>query len=187
MLWSSPLLRRVGLALLVSAVLVLVVLAWSLGSQSMGLLATGIAGFVVLAAASILVLPARLVARDTKGASLGDEQRANAINSVRSTLVQGLVGLAALTGIFVAWQQLQTDRDQARTDRDQLTEQLDLTRQGQVAERFTRALDQLGSTKLEQQLGGIYGLERIAKESKTSRLQVFDSSFVVFGGDSWLS
>jgi uncharacterized protein YjbI with pentapeptide repeats len=73
--------------------------------------------------------------------------------------------LAALAGIFVAWQQLQTDREQSRTDREQLREQLTLTRQGQVAERFTRAVDQLGSAKLEQRLGGIYGLERIAKES----------------------
>jgi uncharacterized protein YjbI with pentapeptide repeats len=174
MRWSSVLCRRVGLALLVSAVILLVVLAWRLGSPNTGLLVAGIAAFLVLTVASILVLPARLVARDTKGASLGNEQRANAINSVRSTLVQGLVGLAALTGIFVAWQQLQTDRDRARTDREQLTKQLELTRQGQVAERFTRALDQLASTKLEQRLGGIYGLERIAKESQTTRLQVFE-------------
>jgi len=154
--------------------LLLVVLAWRLGSPNAGLLAAGIAAFVLLTAASILVFPVRLVARDTKGASLGAEQRATAINSVRSTLVQGLVGLAALTGILVAWQQLQTDRDRARTDREQLTQQLELTRQGQVAERFTRALDQLGSTKLEQRLGGIYGLERIAKDSQTTRLQVFE-------------
>ncbi len=50
----------------------------------MGMLAAGIAGFAVLSGVSILVLPARLVARDTDGASLADEQRADAINSVRS-------------------------------------------------------------------------------------------------------
>jgi uncharacterized protein YjbI with pentapeptide repeats len=88
--------------------------------------------------------------------------------------VQALVGLAALAGIFVAWQQLQTDRDQARTDRGQLTEQLTLTRQGLEAERFTRAVDQLGSDKLEQRLGGIYGLERVAEESTSIRRQVFE-------------
>jgi uncharacterized protein YjbI with pentapeptide repeats len=98
------------------------------------------------------------VTRDTNSAELEDQQRANAVNSARTTLVQGLVGLAALAGIFVAWQQLQTDRGQ-------LTEQLTLTRQGQAADRFTRAIDQLGSDKLEQRLGGIYGLELIAKES----------------------
>jgi uncharacterized protein YjbI with pentapeptide repeats len=101
------------------------------------------------------------VARDTNGAQLDHEQRATAINSARTTLVQGMVGLAALAGIFVAWQQLQTDRNQ-------LTEQLTLTRQGQVADRFTRAVDQLSGSKLEQRLGGIYGLEQIAKESPES-------------------
>jgi hypothetical protein len=44
-------------------------------------------------------------------------------------------------------------------------EELQLTRQGQITERFTRAIDQLGSEKLEIRLGGIYALERIDKES----------------------
>jgi hypothetical protein len=44
-------------------------------------------------------------------------------------------------------------------------EELRLTRQGQITERFTRAIDQLGTEKLEIRLGGIYALERIDKES----------------------
>ena len=177
---SGSLLPRIGLVLLILAIL-LVVLAWWLVSPYAALVAVGIAVFAVLVAVSVLVLPARLVARDTDAASLNSEQRASAINSVRSTLVQGLVGLAALAGIFVAWQQLQTDREQSRTDREQsrtdreqFTDQLALTRQGQVAERFTGAVDQLGSAKLEQRLGGIYALERIAEESASTRLQVFE-------------
>jgi hypothetical protein len=118
------------------------------------------------------VLPARLVAHDTAAAALQPEQRATAVNAARTTLVQGLVGAAALVGILVAWQQLQTDREQSRTDRQQLREQLTLTRQGQVAERFTRAVDQLGSAKLEQRLGGIYGLERTAKDSPDTDIRL---------------
>ena len=50
-------------------------------------------------------------------------------------------------------------------------EELRLTRQGQITERFTRAIDQLGGGEGEKnspeiRLGGIYALERIAKESK---------------------
>jgi hypothetical protein len=157
-----PQLKRLALAL---GLVVLVILIWMFWSPSAGLLAAGIIGFVVLVRICLWVLPARLVARDTAAAELAPEQRASAVNSARTTLVQGLVGLAALAGIFVAWQQLQTDQEATRTDRQQLREQLTLTRQGQVAERFTRAVDQLGSDKLEQRLGGIYGLERIAKES----------------------
>ena len=44
-------------------------------------------------------------------------------------------------------------------------EELRLTRQGQITERFTRAIDQLGNSSREIRLGGIYALERISKES----------------------
>jgi uncharacterized protein YjbI with pentapeptide repeats len=162
MLQPGRLWRPIGLAL---SLVGLVALVWWLVSPRAALLVAIVAPVVVLVAASVLVGPARLVARDTAGAHLLPEQRASAVNSARTTLVQGIVGLAALAGIFVAWQQLQTDREQSRTDREQLREQLTLTRQGQVADRFTRAVDQLGSAKLEQRLGGIYALERIAKES----------------------
>jgi hypothetical protein len=150
-----PQLKRLTLAL---APVGLVILIWVFWSSTAGLLAAAIVGFVVLVGVCLWVLPARLIARDTSAAELKPDQRATAINAARTTLVQGLVGAAALAGIFVAWQQLQTDREQSRTDRQQLREQLTLARQGQVAEGFTRAVDQLGSDKLEQRLGGIYGL-----------------------------
>jgi hypothetical protein len=139
MLQPGRLWRPIGLAL---SLVGLVALVWWLVSPRAALLVAIVAPVVVLVAASVLVGPARLVARDTAGAHLLPEQRASAVNSARTTLVQGIVGLAALAGIFVAWQQLQTDREQSRTDREQLREQLTLTRQGQVADRFTRAVDQ---------------------------------------------
>jgi hypothetical protein len=47
-----------------------------------------------------------------------------------------------------------------------------LTVQGQASERFTRAIDQLGSDRLEVQLGGIYGLEQIAQQTPDNRAAV---------------
>lgn len=41
-----------------------------------------------------------------------------------------------------------------------------LNHQGQITERFTRAVDQLGNTSLDVRLGGIYALERLARESR---------------------
>ena len=41
-----------------------------------------------------------------------------------------------------------------------------IAQEGQITERFTRAIDQLGKRALEIRLGGIYALERISKESK---------------------
>jgi hypothetical protein len=42
---------------------------------------------------------------------------------------------------------------------------LELTEQGQVTERYTKAIEQLGSDKLDVRIGGIYALERVARDS----------------------
>ena len=47
-------------------------------------------------------------------------------------------------------------------------DQLEVTRQGQITDRYTRAVDQLGAggpENLHRRLGGIYALERIAIDS----------------------
>lgn len=52
----------------------------------------------------------------------------------------------------------------------ELTEQwqrrtAELTEEGQVTDRYTKAIEQLGSDKLDVRIGGIYALERIARDS----------------------
>jgi hypothetical protein len=41
-----------------------------------------------------------------------------------------------------------------------------LSRQGQVTDRYTKAIEQLGSDKTDVRIGGIYALERVARDSK---------------------
>jgi uncharacterized protein YjbI with pentapeptide repeats len=55
-----------------------------------------------------------------------------------------------------------------------------LTQQGQITERYTKAIEQLGSDKLDVRLGGIYALERIATDSKRDHPTVVEvlSAFV---------
>lgn len=43
---------------------------------------------------------------------------------------------------------------------------VELTEQGQVTDRYTRAIEQLGSGKLDVRIGAIYALERIAYDSR---------------------
>jgi len=76
------------------------------------------------------------------------------VNQYRTTLIQLLAtfaqilgGGAVAIGIYFAWGNLTTARD------------------GQITERFTRAVDQLGNRKMEIRLGGIYALGRISNES----------------------
>jgi uncharacterized protein YjbI with pentapeptide repeats len=40
-----------------------------------------------------------------------------------------------------------------------------LSRQGQVTDRYTKAIEQLGSKELDVRIGGIYALERVASDS----------------------
>jgi hypothetical protein len=79
------------------------------------------------------------------------------VNEYRRTWAQILGGAALLSGLYFTWRTLQVNRE------------------GQITERFTRAIDQLGATDdegnklFEIRLGGIYALERIARESDEDR------------------
>src|SRR5215204_1348358 len=97
-----------------------------------------------------------------------DPGNAEVPSTAKKDLFQALgltmAGVAGAIGVYFTWRNLsQTRQSTERT--------LWLTEQGQITERFTRAIDQLGETddkgkpKLELRLGGIYALERIAKDS----------------------
>ena len=82
-------------------------------------------------------------------------------NQFRTTLAQILGGGAVAIGIYFAWKNFITAQ-----------ENLKVAQEGQINERFTRAIDQLGAIdqlanpSLEIRLGGIYSLEGIANESE---------------------
>jgi len=84
-----------------------------------------------------------------------ENARLNAVTTTRAALLAGLVGLGAL-GTF--WLNSRVYRITART--------FELTEQGQLTDRYTKAIAQLGDDKLDIRLGGIYALERIAVDSK---------------------
>jgi hypothetical protein len=83
-----------------------------------------------------------------------DDARLQAVSSFRTAIVAGLAGLAALGSLAMA----------SRTYR--------LTQQGQLTDRYTKAIEQLGSDKPDVRLGGIYALERIAKDSAYDRATI---------------
>jgi uncharacterized protein YjbI with pentapeptide repeats len=61
-----------------------------------------------------------------------------------------------------------------RQNRESAERTHDLDRAGQLTERFTRAVDQLGNAQLDVRLGGIYALERIARDSPEDHPQVVE-------------
>lgn len=61
--------------------------------------------------------------------------------------------------------QLELARDQFADIQARSGEQVELQRRGQITERFTKAIAQLGDGKLDIRVGGIYALEQIARDS----------------------
>jgi Pentapeptide repeats (8 copies) len=54
-------------------------------------------------------------------------------------------------------------------------EQARVAEQGHITDRFTKAIEQLGSDKLEVRLGGIYALERIARDSRRDHWPIMET------------
>jgi hypothetical protein len=86
--------------------------------------------------------------------------RAKAESDLRGHLLQALAGLVLAVGAFY------TGRTFAQNRKEQ-DRNYALAREGQHTERFTRAVSQLADEKLDIRLGGIYALERIARDSET--------------------
>ncbi|AKB51706.1 hypothetical protein MSBRW_2453 [Methanosarcina barkeri str. Wiesmoor] len=83
-------------------------------------------------------------------------------NQYRVTLTQAFGGIAILYGVYLSWKRINIAEDNLKATQ----KSLEIAKQEQITERFTRAVDQLGRTELEIRLGGIYALEKIASESE---------------------
>jgi len=77
-------------------------------------------------------------------------------------------------GLFAAGALLFTGRNYGLSRRtlDVSQRTLAMAEQGQVTDRYTRAIEQLGSDKLDVRIGGIYALERIARDSAADRATI---------------
>ena len=78
-------------------------------------------------------------------------------NEYRKTLAQIIGGFGLLFGLYLTWRKIVA------------------TEEGQITERFSRAIEQLGSEKQEVRLGGIYSLERIARDSNRDHWTIMET------------
>jgi hypothetical protein len=120
---------------------------WAAWPRGIRWLAGIAAAVLALAVAWALFVPLAdwLAHHDTGSAA--DSLHETALDNARGrllTLGAGLVAAAAL--LFTARNFL-------------------LSREGQVTDRYTKAIEQLGSDKLDVRIGGIYALERVARDS----------------------
>src|ERR671916_2810507 len=98
-----------------------------------------------------------------------DKERPALVNEYRRTWAQIIGGFGLLLGLYFTWRRIEISQQELEATRDQ-----------QVTERFTRAIDQLGETddkgnkRMEIRLGGIYALERIARDSEKDHWPIME-------------
>jgi Pentapeptide repeats (8 copies) len=127
---------------------------WSSRKEALGYAAGVVVVLVVVAGLSVFVVA---VAPEWL-ASIVEVQDTNAeeVGRVRTALLAFLAGTVAVIGAFYT----------ARS--------YELSKRGQITDRFTRAIEQLGSDKPEIRVGAIYALERIALDSKADHFRVME-------------
>jgi uncharacterized protein YjbI with pentapeptide repeats len=175
--------RRRWIAALVCLNVVLVVLIWLKYSGRIDVSFARIVAHplplpeALLIVALVVVLSLWLLPKWQAARSQGltVENRFDRENEARKTLAQIIGGVFVLAGLYSS---LQTFNVQLHTF-DLQSHTFDLQREGQITDRFTKAIDQLGAVQsggvldkdgkpkinLEVRLGGIYALERIAHDS----------------------
>jgi hypothetical protein len=115
------------------------------------LLTSALALLVVLAPKQLVLIDLGSRANQLSTADLG-----KLISDTRTTMLQAIAGLAVLLGAVFTYRQLS------------------VTREGQITERFTRAVEQLGNDKTDVRVGALYALERIAFDSARDSQAITD-------------
>ena len=108
--------------------------------------------------------------------TLNEKERIELENDTRRTWAQILGGIMLALTVYFTWRRVQAVEQNVRA----AEKNLEIAREGQITERFTRAIEQLGATdnegnpKMEIRLGGIYALERIARDSQADHWTVME-------------
>ena len=121
--------------------------------RAVAMVAARLAGLVTLGG-MVLLAPRWMVSNDSVISTLSAEPYARAVSDARTAVLQVVGGLLLAAGAVATWRQVR------------------ISREGQITERFTRAVDQFDSDKRDVRLGGIYGLERVAHDSQPDRATI---------------
>lgn len=92
-----------------------------------------------------------------------EKERLKLEDDTRKTVAQIVGGVVLLGSILFTYNTFRLQQ-----------ESFSLAQEGQFTDRFTKAVEQIGSDKLEVRLGGLYALERIAKDSPKDHSTVME-------------
>ena len=137
---------------------------WAAWPRGIRWLAGGIAALLLAAVVAwVLFVPAAdWLAHHDVGSVTGSLHE-TALDNARGRLLTLGAGLFAAGALIYTAQNYRVAR---RT--------LEVTQQGQVTDRYTSAISQLGSKKLDVRIGGIYALERVARDSERDHPTVME-------------
>lgn len=111
---------------------------------------------------STFTVPVSIDARDADplgAARLRSDQK----TAVREGAIKLAAGVGAAFAVVLAWGRLELSKQQQ-----------ELAEQSHYTERYTRAVDQLGSAEQQIKLGGIYALERLTKDSPADKRTIIE-------------
>lgn len=130
-----------------------------------------VAGAGVLAGVLLLWIVPKLQTSWLRTAGVQPEERFQAENEARRTLAEILGGATLLAGLYFAWGTLNVSQSTLGISQQTLT----LSNEGQITQRFTQAIELIGDKdSLAKRVGGVYALDRIAKDSEKDRRPVLE-------------
>jgi Pentapeptide repeats (8 copies) len=136
---------------------------------------SGVAALLGVGATAVVAIAALWWSRSTNKATLeaAKATTAETIAAARETNRATIKAAKATTAETVA-AALETNRATIKAAHADVRHTLDTTREGQIADRYTKAIEQLGSGKLDGRIGGIYALQLVARASPRERPAVIN-------------
>jgi hypothetical protein len=175
MSWALQRLRTLWLSrwtMLVAVALAVVGVASWLWSRDAGLWQAALDFFFARDAVALLLIVGTVTAIllvwlvpkwQIRRVSSSPERQLELENEARKTVAQIVGGAAFLIGLYFTAQTLRIGQESLRVNQE-----------GQITERFTKAIEQLGSKEHQIRLGGIYALERIARDSERDHAPIIE-------------
>lgn len=117
---------------------------------------------ILLTIADIGPLPSWLLAAERTGTMpLSSFQQLQLEQAIRTTVLQAIGGLLLVSGAVATWRQVVT-----------ASQTLSLNQSTKATDTFARAVEDLGSVAIVTRIGGIYTLDRIARDEPSERPRI---------------
>jgi uncharacterized protein YjbI with pentapeptide repeats len=116
---------------------------------------------VVIGIGIVLVMLWKLPKRAAADITSGLKEQFEIENETRKTLATIIGGIALLGSLWFTWENFRVTQD--------------LTRQGQITDRSTKAIVQLGDKDITVRIGGLYALEQVARISKDEHWPIMET------------